>query len=157
MRSRLTSVLGVLLRYGVQCNVSFEELLAYLEGPSYEDDTTQLNDILSDELLLLHEVAEICFLKRMGYIISKNTIMEAYPDTYRAHLEALDLELAEAKRLGKYDWIMRRCRDLASYLNDPYLPSSLEAFVCKLISLYCSKLSIETMTMAEGCGGHAGI
>ena len=139
IKSRLASVLGILLRYGVQCNVSFEELLAYLEGPSYEDDTIQLNDILSDELLLLHEVAEICFLKRMGYIISQNTIMEAYPDTYRVHLEALNIELAEAEKLGRYNWITRRCKDLTSYLNDPNLPSNLEVLVYKLISRYCSK------------------
>jgi hypothetical protein len=60
-----------LLKYGIQCNVSFEELLTYLEAPSYEDDTIKLNEILSDELLFLHEVAEICFLKKMGYTITK--------------------------------------------------------------------------------------
>jgi hypothetical protein len=75
----------------------------------------------------------------MGYIISENTVMEAYSDTYYAHLEALNIELAEAEKQDKCDWITRRCKDLRSYLTDPNLPSNMEAHVHKLISKYCNK------------------
>ena len=63
--------------------------------------------------------------------------MEAYPDTYQAHPAALDIELAEAERLGRLDWVARRCRDLASYLDDPFLPLGMEDTVNSLISRYC--------------------
>ena len=70
----------------------------YLEGPSYEDDTVHLSNILDNELFFLHEVAEICFLKEIGYKITRSTIMEAYPDTYHVHLKALKVELNEARK-----------------------------------------------------------
>ncbi len=126
-------------RYGIRCDVSFEELLSYLNAPSYEEDTISLDEILNEELLL-HEVAEMRFLKNLGYKINRNTILDAYPDTYRAHLEAMNIELAEAKRMGKLDWIMRRCKDLEEYLSDPYLPRDLEPVVHILIGRYCSKI-----------------
>jgi hypothetical protein len=137
MKPNLTGVLRILLKYGIRCKVSLEELLTYLEAPSYEDDTIKLKEILGDELLLLHEVAEICFLKKMGYTITSNIIVEAYPQTYKAHLKALEIELETAKKLERYDWITRRCEDLKSYLEDPNLPSRLNALVFELISRYC--------------------
>ena len=136
----LSGILGVLEKYGIQCSVSLKELLAYLEAPSYEEDSIQVDDIFGNELLLLHEVAEICLLKKMGYRISRSVIMEAYPDTYQAHLEALNIELAEAENRGEYGWIIARCESLSSYLEDPYLPPSLKPNVYKLIGRYCNKV-----------------
>ncbi|OWJ54914.1 hypothetical protein Pdsh_04200 [Pyrodictium delaneyi] len=133
----LREVLERLREYGLRCSVSPEELLAYIQGPSYEDDRVTQEEILGEELLLLHEAAEICILKNMGYRITRGTVVEAYPDTYRAHLIALGIELAEAERLGRLDWIARRCRDLASYFDDPHLPSGMEDAVSQLISRYC--------------------
>ena len=43
--------------------------------------------------------------------MTQDTIMGAYLDTYRAHLEALRIEPNEAMR-------RERCRDLKSYLGD---------------------------------------
>ncbi len=137
--SRLVSILSLLSEYGVQCNASSEELLTYLQSPTYEGDAVKLEEISNNELLLLHELVEICFLKRMGHAISRDIIIDAYPDTYYAHLAAMDMELAEAERQGKQDWIIRRCKDLESYLNDPYLPTSLETLVYQLINKYCNK------------------
>ncbi len=128
----LTKILKALAeRYGIRCDASFEELLSYLNALSYGEDAVSLDEILNEELLL-HEVVEICFLKNFGYKINRNTILDAYPDTYRAHLEAMNIELAEAKRMSKLDWMMRRCKDLEEYLNDPYPPYDLEPNVEKL-------------------------
>jgi len=133
-----SSVLGLLKRYGLGCTVSREELLVYLQAPSYEDNSVDTDTVLSNELLLLHEVAEICLLKKMGHEITQSTIMEVYPDTYRAHLEALRIELNEAMRRGRHDWIRERCRDLESYLGDPNLPAGLERTVHELINEFCT-------------------
>ena len=137
----LHSALRTLLAYGIECSVSLEELVAYFTGPTYVGDTIGLSDVLSNELLLLHEVAEICILKKMSYSITQDTILKAYPNTYYAHLVAMNIELSEAERRGKRDWVEKRCRDLESYLEDPYLPSNLEAFVHELISKYCRRSS----------------
>jgi len=93
--------------------------------------------VLSSDILMLHEVAEICILKSMGYSIDENTIIRAYSDTYRAHLEALRIELREAREEGLNGWVEVRCRDLQTYLEDPYLPKSLEEVVRGLIEDLC--------------------
>ncbi len=96
-KQRLSSTLNRLREaYGITCNLSVEELTSYLEAPSYEDDTLSMAEILGDELLLLHEVAEACILKAQGYAISRNTVISAYPATYGAHLSAMEVELEEA-------------------------------------------------------------
>ncbi len=124
-------------KYNLNCDLSIDELMDYLNADTYEDEKISIGEILNNELLLLHEVAEICFLKSMGYGIDEHVVINAYPDTYKAHLEALEIELSEAfsKRLTKH--IANRCRDLLSYLDDPYLPEGLENRVEYLINKYC--------------------
>ena len=137
VRERLSTVLRLLRGYGLECSVSYGELLTYLNAPSYEDDRVTVDEVLANELLLLHEVAEICILKKWGYRITRSIIMEAYPDTYSAHLKALEIELEEARKRGMDTWVKRRCNDLTSYLEDPYLPPDLKSPVRNLISRYC--------------------
>lgn len=141
-RARCEEVLGDMLgllssAYGIDCDLSCEELLDYLSGPTYEEDTIGLEEVFSNELLLLHEVAEACILKSMGYGIGRDTVMEARQHTYSAHLRAMDIELSEALKGKNLKHIRRRCRDLNSYLSDPYLPSSLVDKVHELIFKYC--------------------
>lgn len=62
----LHSALRTLLAYGIECSVSLEELVAHFTRPTYMGDTIGLSDVLSNELLLLHEVAEMRILKKMG-------------------------------------------------------------------------------------------
>ena len=133
----LKSVIDKLRRHGLDCEVSLGELLRYLAAPSYEDDRIAVEEVAGNELLLMHEVAEICMLKRLGYRVTENILLEAYPDTYWAHLEAITIELREARRQGRIGWIKRRCRDLTSYLDDPYLPKWLEKRVHSLLDEFC--------------------
>jgi len=49
--------------------------------------------------------------------------------------------LTEAEKLGKLDRVARRCRDLASYLDDPYLPPGIEDAMRRLISRYCDGIT----------------
>ncbi len=54
-------------QYRLECSISLSGLLAYLDSPNYEDDTVEAREILGSELLLLHELTEICILKSMRY------------------------------------------------------------------------------------------
>jgi len=135
--SRIRRALNRLSRYGIACSISVDEFSAYLRGPTYSGDRTPAEEVLSSDILMLHEIAEICMLKSMGYSIDENTIIRAYPDTYWAHLEALRVELREAREEGLNEWVKARCRDLRTYLEDPYLPKSLEGVVRSLIKEFC--------------------
>ncbi len=137
LKKGLLEALSALRSYGLSCSASVEELVEYLSGPSYEDDRIGLSEIASNPLLLLHEVAEMCVLKSMGYTIDRETVVRAYPDTYRAHLLAMEIELLEATRLGDRNYVARRCADLESYLSDPALPSNCVEIVKRLMDRFC--------------------
>ncbi len=115
--------------------VSPQELIAYISGETYEQEEIENEEILSDDLLLLHEIAEISELKRMGYVINEETVMKAYPRTYEAHLTAMEVELEAAHLLDRKEHIRRRAMDLRSYLEDEHLPHYLRSRVLELISL----------------------
>jgi len=136
----LGDVLGLLISaYGIDCDLTCDELLDYLRGPTYEEDTVGMEEMFSNEFLLLHEVAEACILKSMGYGVGRDTVMKAYPHTYSAHLRAMDVELSEALKRNNLEHVERRCEDLRSYLSDPYLPSDLVGRVRELIVKYCGR------------------
>ncbi len=123
---------------GYDCVVSVDDFINYLKSPVYEEDIYRLEDILGNKYLLYHELLEISFLKKLGYSIDYSIIRRAYPDTYRAHLEAIDKELEIALKNRDYSWISRRLKDLESYLQDPFLPKILIDRVYSLIHKYSS-------------------
>jgi len=144
--SRIGEILRKLSKYRITCYVSAYELSAYLQGPTYTGDKISAEIILGNDLLLLHEVAEICVLKSMGYSIDEETIVRAYPVTYRAHLEAMRVELRVASEEGLSGWVEARCRDLQSYLEDPSLFRGLEKLVESLIKEFCKQMVLPQST-----------
>lgn len=123
--------------YGVQCSLTPRELLTYITASTYEEDKTIPDEVLADDLLLLHEVAEACELKALGHEISGDVFMRAYPDTYRAHLAAIKVEIEEARKNGLINHVRQRCADLFTYLEDPHLPMDLRAEVEELMREFC--------------------
>ncbi|PUA33959.1 MAG: hypothetical protein B7O98_00640 [Zestosphaera tikiterensis] len=96
-----------LLNYNVE-KVSADELYIYLTCDTPTGDTTTLDDVLSNEYLMIHEVVEVSELKKMNVPINERTIMEYYPEVYEAHLTAVDYELTYALINKDYEWIKRR-------------------------------------------------
>ncbi len=54
------------------------ELVEYMQGLTYEEDEIGLDEVLGNDLLLLHETVEICMLKQLGYKIDGGTVIRAY-------------------------------------------------------------------------------
>lgn len=48
-----------------------------MTGEIFSEDTTTLRDVLDNEYLMIHEVAEIDELEKMGRIINKRVIVES--------------------------------------------------------------------------------
>jgi len=134
---KLEGALTLLKGYGIECDLTCGELLAYLSGPTYTGDTVAAEQIASDDLLFLHEVAEACILKSMGYEVDEGTAVRSYPDAYRAHLRAIEVELREAERRERTDHVRERCRDLESYIEDPLLPEDTRPAVAELLRRHC--------------------
>ena len=121
---------------GIYCNAEPDEFITYLTATSYETDSFTTRDILDNKYLLIHELIEITILKSKGYSIDKEVFKKAFPDSYEAHLDAIDLELYIASKNGDFDWIKRRINDLRTYLDDPLLPIHLVDKVKNIINRY---------------------
>jgi len=121
---------------GIYCNAEPDEFITYLTATSYETDSFTTRDILDNKYLLIHELIEITILKSKGYSIDKEVFKKAFPDSYEAHLDAIDLELYIASKNGDIDWIKRRINDLRTYLDDPLLPIHLVDKVKNIINRY---------------------
>ncbi|WFO74891.1 hypothetical protein J4526_07415 [Desulfurococcaceae archaeon MEX13E-LK6-19] len=138
--SLIKSIIEKFKSMGLDCSVSLKEFMTYINALTYEDEKTSIDDILGNEFLILHEVAEICFLKNMGYKIDEKVILNAYPRTYEAHLKAMEIELKEAQKKGSIEWIEKRCKDLESYWEDPMLPLHLRPLLTRLMKTFCMSL-----------------
>jgi len=125
-----------LSKQGINCNAEPDEFITYLTATSYETDSFTTRDILDNKYLLIHELIEITILKSKGYSIDKEVFKEAFPDSYEAHLDAIDLELYIASKNEDFDWIKRRINDLRTYLDDPLLPIHLVDKVKNIINRY---------------------
>ncbi len=119
--------------YGMDTCVTAEEILRYLNAPTYEEDVYDTTSILENEYLVLHEILEVCCLKRKGIAINERTILDHREEVYTCHLEALEEEIAYAWKKGDRRWVAQRVNDLNSYLTDPYLPPGLRERVLGLI------------------------
>ncbi len=123
-------------RYGMDNCVSADEVLTYLKAPTYENDLFDISSILNNEYLVLHELLEVCCLKRKGIEINDRTILDTREDVYFCQLEAMEGEMEYALRMGDEAWVENRVRDLRSYLADPYLPEGLRKRVLELIKRF---------------------
>jgi len=109
-------------------DVSAKEFYDYMNGEIFSEDTTTLKDVLGNEYLMVHELAEMSELKRMGRTIDTRVIVDS-PKTviYEAHLKAMEVELEYA--IFKKDYFMAKVRikqHKESVLNDdPNLPEKL--------------------------------
>ncbi|RLE60406.1 MAG: hypothetical protein DRJ35_03420 [Thermoprotei archaeon] len=123
-------------KLGFKCNVTLEELHTYLSAPTYEEDRITLEEISSNRYLCLHEVLECSILKSYGLKITEKIFSEKNISLiYKAHLEAMKLEIFVAFNEGDKKWVKKRFEDLRSYLTDPNLPKELVTHVLELISL----------------------
>jgi hypothetical protein len=115
------------LGYG-PVDVSAKEFHDYMTGPIFSEDPTTLRDVLGNEYIMIHELAEIMELKKIGRKIDKNVIMETPKiPFYTAHFNAMETELKYALRRGDTFWAKIRLRQhKESVLDDlPNLPEEL--------------------------------
>lgn len=109
-------------------DVSVKEFYDYMTGEIFSEDTTTLLDVLGNEFLMVHELAEMSELKRMGRTIDKRVIVNS-PKTviYEAHFKAMELELEYAMFKKDYFWAKIRLKQHKESVleDDPNLPESL--------------------------------
>jgi hypothetical protein len=111
----------ILESYGYICDVSAEDLVKYFQTDTFYDDLS-LDEVLQNQLLVIHEIVEIDEIKRMGLKITKDVIIKNYEKICEAHLKAAEIELEIAKDIGDYEHIKNRLRNIKDWCEDPLEP-----------------------------------
>ncbi len=108
--------------------VSAQEFYDYMTGEIFSEDPTTLDDVLGSEYLMVHELAEMNELKKMGRTINKRVIVDS-PKTaiYDAHFTAMETELEYALHKRDYFWVKIRLRHHEESVldDDPNLPEEM--------------------------------
>ncbi|UXD22591.1 hypothetical protein IPA_06515 [Ignicoccus pacificus DSM 13166] len=89
------------------CEVSEEELKRFLELERLSGEELELED-LENEYILINEVYQICFLKRLGIRLDSSDLIERKKLLLKAKTEALRAELELAFQKGDVEWIRYR-------------------------------------------------
>jgi len=109
-------------------DVSAQEFHDYMTGEIFSEDPTTLADVLGNEYIMVHELAEMSELKKIGRTIDKRVIVDS-PKTviYEAHFKAMELELQYAMFKKDYYWAKFRLKQHKESVleDDPNLPESL--------------------------------
>ncbi|MGB9718100.1 MAG: hypothetical protein ACPL4E_06620 [Thermoproteota archaeon] len=119
--------------------VSTQEFYDYLTGETFSGDTTTFKDVLGNEYLLVHELAEITELKKKGLTINKRVIVDSPKNMiYDAHLTAMEAELNYALHEKDYFWIKARLKQYGESIldTDPSLPREMRARAERLLEKF---------------------
>ena len=125
---------------------SEEEFSEYMSGETPTGDRTTLEDVLANDFLMVHEVVELSELKKMGVQVGRDTVVEHYPEVYRAHLVALKYELTYALRKGALEWFWRRLPAVS--VEEPWLPREFSHLKGRLEPL-CSSIRRRLLKLLE--------
>jgi len=140
IEARIRKTKAALKEFGYDpFDVTTEEFYDYMTGPIFSDDPTTLRDVLGNEYIMIHELVEICELKKIGRKIDKNVIMETPKiPYYTAHLNAMETELKYALYKGDTLWAKIRLRQHKESVldDDPNLPEELRPMAQELYEKY---------------------
>lgn len=119
--------------------VSAKEFHDWMNREIFSEDTTTLNDVLSNEYYMVHELVEISELKKAGFKIHKRVIVESPREViYRAHFYAQEFEMDYAIRKRDYSWMKDRLDQhrKISY-EDPNLPNGFKSEALRICEKFC--------------------
>ena len=121
----IVRLLRVLDKYGYRCYASLSELEVFLTAETIYPDAS-IEEILGNEALLLHELIELCEIKKLGVKVSWKMFIKHPTEAYIAHLSSLRIELPIALEENWVEFIEMYAESIKTYLEDPYLPRELE-------------------------------
>jgi len=120
-------------------HISSREFYDYLTGETPTGDKITIHDVLSNEYLVVHEVAEISELKKKGVSINKYTVMKCLDRVYEAHYVAAEHEFDYALSKSDLSWLRLRLVHARGWLDDPCLPKELSRRCESLIREYSKR------------------
>jgi len=116
--------------------VSAEDLSDYFSYEAPTGDVTTLEDVISNKLLLIHELLEISELKKHGLPLTISVFRDNYPDLLEAHVFATEKELFLANKTSDKYWVTNRITIVKSWLDDTEIPTNIRKRYLSIIEKY---------------------
>lgn len=116
----------LLRRHGYDYAILPDDLRRYAQADTFYPSAITWEEILKDELLVVHEVVEIAEMKRMGLEITKDVIVRNVDRVCEAHLRAAEVEIELARAMGNVAHIRDRLQVFGSWIEDRLVPPELK-------------------------------
>ncbi len=131
---------------GYYCeDISPREFYGYMTGKTVSGDKMPLEEVLTNEFLMLHEVIEISELKKKGITIGEMTIVNYHPKTiYEAHITATEYEIKHALNKGDLAYVKLRLLHIREWLEDENLPKELDPKLKSMVEKFSNLFKIKT-------------
>jgi len=118
VREAVDRAKGILEDCGASVDVTADQLWDWFETDLPIGDTEELGEIITNSLLVIHELVEIDEVLNMGLAITKDVIVENPEKVDTAHLKAARVELMVAKAIGETDHIRDMCAAIENWCVD---------------------------------------
>ncbi|MHA1221798.1 MAG: hypothetical protein ACTSSG_06555 [Candidatus Heimdallarchaeaceae archaeon] len=147
VKERIERVKKLLLKlYGLNLEVLPKDLLKYFSFESPTGDTISLQNVLDNDLLLIHELVEIHELKRRNLPLSIELFSEYADELFEAHIYATKIELLIAGKLRNFEWIKKRMKMITTWLEEDRMPEHLEQECRRILQEYSSLLDNQVLS-----------
>ncbi len=108
--------------------VTARDVEAYMRAVGLVEESTEVHTTLQFEYLALHLLAEIAYLKRKGYRITRDLMrIISWRALNEAELAGIDAELRLAEARKDWRWIRVRENQLKERAKDSALPKDLRS------------------------------
>jgi hypothetical protein len=119
---------------GINVDVTADQLWDWFETDLPVADNEELGEIITNSLLVIHELVEIDEVLKMGLTITKDVIVKNPDRVDTAHLKAAKVELMVAKAIGETDHIGEMCTAIEKWCVDKTVSEANKVEYRKLLS-----------------------
>jgi len=119
---------------GINVDATADQLWQWFETELPGGDAEELGGVVSNSMLVIHELVEIDEVLKMGLDITRDVIVKNPEKIDTAHLRAAQVELTVARALGEVDHIRDRCADIERRCVDETVSEVNKIEYAKLLS-----------------------
>jgi hypothetical protein len=139
---------------GLDSDVTYSDFVDWFESEVPVPDV-EIEDIVLDPLLVVHELVEIREIMNMGLELSRDSLTKNKDKVWEAHLKAIATEMLVARRAHALEHMHSRLGDIERCCTDSRIPVKLRANYGKLFAVTKDVVSDLQRRQPSGPSGNA--
>jgi hypothetical protein len=104
--------------HGYDCTTTAEDLQRWFEADTPFDENFGLDEVLKNQLIVVHELVEIENVKKMGLALTKDVIVKNLEKVDDAHMIATEVELGLAASMKNVKHLRDRLESIKMWSED---------------------------------------